>query len=452
MERMAQKMKKYRLMNNSGLKIIAFVFAAFLWLIVVNLDNPIESRTFTDVTVKIENDDIITSAGDVYEVVGETTVNVVVYASRQVKQELTQDDIVATADIREMDTSTGLVPIKISIPKYEDDYESAEASPRNLQIQREKSGKKVFSLTVSTGGTQPRDGYMLGELEVNPEKVTITGAESTLDQIDRAVARIKVTGISKSQELDAVLELYDANGNVLGQTQLENNLGDEGITVYVEVLKMKSVPVVFGVTGTPAEGYQYTGISSEPETVQICGNAEDIDNVNEINVPSSLINVDGTSQNFEKTIDITSYLPEGVQLVDENSRNVIAHVMIEKEGTRTIDLLVSSIKINNLAEGLQVSYKPDAEVTLYFSGDEKLLKTLDISNAVSVDLKDYTEPGKYQVPVDVSLTDGISLTENVTVELTISNKDSDSQDENSQEDDSENEETTNDSDAVQNTE
>ena len=82
---------------------------------------------------------------------GEEKVSVVVSATRQVRQKLTKEDIVATADIKEMDTSTGLVPIKISIPNYAGKYESAEAAPRNLQIQREKSGKKVLSLTVSTG-------------------------------------------------------------------------------------------------------------------------------------------------------------------------------------------------------------------------------------------------------------------------------------------------------------
>lgn len=51
---------------------------------------------------------------------------------------------VATADI--MDTSTGLVPIKISIPNYAGKYESAEAL-RNLQIQRENR-ERVLSLTV----------------------------------------------------------------------------------------------------------------------------------------------------------------------------------------------------------------------------------------------------------------------------------------------------------------
>ena len=41
---------------------------------------------------------------------GEETVSVVVYANREIRQSLSAEDIVATADIKEMDTSTGLVP------------------------------------------------------------------------------------------------------------------------------------------------------------------------------------------------------------------------------------------------------------------------------------------------------------------------------------------------------
>lgn len=147
-------MKKYKFTDNLGLKIIAVIFAAFLWLIVVNLDNPVSTQTFSEVPVTIINEDIILSAGDTYQVLGEEKVSVVVSATRQVRQKLTKEDIVATADIKEMDTSTGLVPIKISIPNYAGKYESAEAAPRNLQIQREKSGKKVLSLTVSTGDSK----------------------------------------------------------------------------------------------------------------------------------------------------------------------------------------------------------------------------------------------------------------------------------------------------------
>ena len=128
-------MKNHKFTDNLGLKIIAIIFAAFLWLIVVNLDNPVSTQTFSEVPVTIINEEIILSAGDTYQVLGEEKVSVVISATRQVRQKLTQEDIVATADIKEMDTSTGLVPIKISIPNYAGKYESAEAAPRNLQIQ-----------------------------------------------------------------------------------------------------------------------------------------------------------------------------------------------------------------------------------------------------------------------------------------------------------------------------
>ena len=414
-------MKKYKLTTNLGLKIIAFVFYAFLWLIVVNLDNPVSSRTFTDVPVTIVNDDIITSAGDVYQVVGEQTVSVVVYANREVRQKLAPHDIVATADIKEMDTSTGLVPVTITIPEYSGDYQSAEAVPRNLQIQREKSGRKVLALTADTKGVE-RDGYVIGEMTVHPENVTITGPESVLDQIDRAVALVDVEGISEDEEREAELKLYDSNGNSISQNQLENNLGEDGLTVSVEVLKKKSVPVTADISGTPAEGYQYTGFTTEPETVQICGKSDVVDDVNEITIPSSVISIDGAESPVEQTVNISSFLPEGISLADESTGNITVTAMIEKEGTRTIDFLVSSVIINNLSEDLQVSYQPDAEITLTFSGDQERLDVLDISNAVSVDLETYTRPGIYNIPVQVDLPEGITLTSEVTVELTLEDK------------------------------
>ena len=95
---------------------------------------------------------------------------------------------------------------------------------------------------------------MTGEMKVNPEKITITGAESKISQIKKAEAKINVDGLSKDTEVEAELVLYDAAENVISQSQLSNNLGSEGITVDVEVLQKKSVPVQFSVSGEPAEG------------------------------------------------------------------------------------------------------------------------------------------------------------------------------------------------------
>ena len=416
-------MKKYKITTNLGLKVIAFIFAVFLWFIVVNFDNPVGSSTFRDIPVQILNEDIITSAGEVYQVEGDKTVTVVVYATREVRQKLTSDNIVATADIKQIDSTGRLVPIEVTINGFSGETITAEAIPRNLTIQREKSGKKVMSLTVDTGGINLSDGYILGDASVEPDQVTITGAESVLEQVDRAVARVDdVSGVSEDSVLPASLVLYDANGNELNQTQIGNNLGEKGLSVSVEVLKVKGIPVVFGVTGSPAEGYKYTGCISTPESVQVCGKSEDIDKISEIDVPASAVDISGASAPIELTVDITQYLPEGVNLVDENSGNVTVTVKIEQEGTLSIDFMVSSIRINNLAENLQVSYEPDAEITFRFTGDEALLDTLDISNAVSVDLSDYDEAGTYDVPVRVNLPAGISQDGKVTVQLTLEEK------------------------------
>jgi len=416
-------MKKYNITTNLGLKIIAFIFAVFLWFIVVNLDNPVGSSTFRDIPVQILNEDIIKSAGEVYQVEGDQTVTVVVYATREVRQKLTSDNIVATADIKQIDSTGRLVPIEVSISGFSGENITAEAVPRNLTIQREKSGKKVLPLTVDTDGIGLADGYMLGDATVKPDQVTITGAESVLAQVDRAVAQTgDVDGISEDTVLSANLVLYDANGNELNQSQIENNLGKNGLSVSVEVLRVKSIPVVFDVTGAPAAGYKYTGCTSTPESVQVCGKSEDIDKMSEIDVPASLIDISGASESVEMTVDIKPYLPEEVELVDENSANVTVTVKIEEEGTLSIDFMVSSIKLNNLAENLQVSYEPDAEITLRFTGDEDLLDTLDISNAVSVDLGDYDEPGTYDVPVRVNLPAGISLDGQVSVRLILEEK------------------------------
>lgn len=416
-------MKKYKLTTNLGLKVIAFIFAVFLWFIVVNFDNPVGSSTFRDIPVQILNDDIITSAGEVYQVEGDRTVTVVVYATREVRQKLTSDNIVATADIKQIDSTGRLVPIEVTINGFSGESVTAEAIPRNLTIQREKSGKKVMSLTVDTEGVKLADGYILGDASVEPDQVTITGAESVLDQVDRAVAQVdEVEGVSEDSVLPASLVLYDANGNELNQTQMSNNLGEEGLSVSVEVMKVKGIPVVFDVEGSPAEGYKYTGCVSTPESVQVCGKSEDIDKISEIDVPASVVDISGASEPIEMSVDITPYLPEGVELVDENSGNVKVTVKIEQEGTLSIDFMVSSIRINNLAENLQVSYEPDAEITFRFTGDEDLLDTLDISNAVSVDLSDYDRPGSYDVPVKVNLPAGISQDGQVTVQLTLAEK------------------------------
>lgn len=42
---------KKGLMNNWGLKILSFLLAVMLWLIVVNIDDPVTTQTFNNIPV-----------------------------------------------------------------------------------------------------------------------------------------------------------------------------------------------------------------------------------------------------------------------------------------------------------------------------------------------------------------------------------------------------------------
>ena len=104
----------HALINNLGLKIIALIFSALLWLFVVNIDDPINSKVFNDVSYSVKNEEIVINDGKKYKIMDEDeleSIRVVVHARRSVLNKLESKDITAVIDLRERDTSTGIVAV-----------------------------------------------------------------------------------------------------------------------------------------------------------------------------------------------------------------------------------------------------------------------------------------------------------------------------------------------------
>ncbi|MGC4019325.1 MAG: CdaR family protein [Muricomes sp.] len=424
-------MMRYKFTNNLGLKIIALVFAAFLWLIVVNIDDPVETAGFRNIPVTIKNEEIVTNEGKTYKILDDTqTVNVVVRAKRSVLSKLSANSIVAVADMSDMQVDS-LIPIRAMITGYEGHY-TTEITPGNLRVKIEDQTKNVFPLTVSASGT-PRDGFVVGEMITNPEKITVRGAESLVNSIDKAVAKVDVSGLSKTTVKAAELIYYDSNGNVLDKSQLKDNLGSEGITVNVQVLNTKNIPLNFGVSGVIEPGYVVSKVTCEPDTIQVCGTAEALAQLDQLDIPTSELDVTGATEKMEKTVDIHPYLPEGIKLVDEKANNIVVTVSIEQEGMRTIELSVAALRVNNLQNNLRVSFDENTDVELQFTGVQDVLDGLDIRNAASIDLKGYTKPGIYEVPVNVETAANITLLKKPTVRVVLTEKEDDTKQENATE-------------------
>lgn len=413
----------HALTNNLGLKVIALVFSALLWLFVVNIDDPINSRVFNDIPYVVKNEEIATNDGKMFKIMDDIdSVRVVVHARRSVLNKIKSKDITAVIDLRERDPVTNIVPIKAVVNGYEENLEvTTECTPNNVMVKVEGSTTKSFPISVSTENKQ-RDGYELGEMTTNPERIQITGAKSTIEDIQRVVAQIDVMGISEDCVKEAKLIIFDGNGNVMDQSAMQNNLGDKGVSVNVQVLPIKKVKLNFNVSGTPAEGYRLTGLNSEPASVEVYGTKEDLNNLTALDIPGSEINIDNLQSRKEYTVDISKYLPEGIELTEETAKNVLVTVIVEEEGTRTIFLSTGAVRLDNLQEGLSAVVETPGDLEIRFAGEEALLEKLNIQNAASVDLKEYTEPGIYDVPVEIELNQAITLMDTPMITITISEK------------------------------
>ena len=413
---------KKSLTNNIGLKLLAFIFAFMLWLLVVNIDDPVDTKTFDDIPVSIEYTEVVTQDQRSYQVLdGTDTVSVTVSATRSVLEKISAENIVATADMRELYLESQ-IPIEITIPGYE--FETATASPRNVQVKIEQNKSDTFPITVTTTGTV-RDGYVLGNVQADPERVTVNGPESVIDQISKVVAEVNVSGLSSDSSIDAVLTYYDEDNNEISAEQLANNLGTTGVKVNVTLYHTARIPVTVDTSEvTAADGYSISEVTWTPEEIQLAGEKEVLDALEEIRIPADAIDITSISQRTEKTVDITPYLPEGTRLVDENGNNILVTARVAREGTKSFDIPVGSITVNNLDDALTVSgYGSGDDLEVHIGGPQEQLNSLELSDlAVSIDLKNCTEAGEYEVPVTITLPSDApdcTVETSVTVKVTL---------------------------------
>ena len=206
-----------KLTSNWGLKLASIVFAAILWFLITNINDPVVSQTYYDVPVTLKNTSLITDNGQVYEVLDETDVisTVKVYAPRAAIDSLSKDNIVATADVANM-TSNNTIAITLTTNKYSNEIESITGSIDTVKLSVEDKATKTLALTATTSGTL-EDGYIVGTVTTEQNLIRISGPESVVNTIKSAVVDVDVTGFTSNIGTDADIKLYDEEGNVVNR-------------------------------------------------------------------------------------------------------------------------------------------------------------------------------------------------------------------------------------------
>ncbi len=408
------------LANNILLKIVSVAIAVMFWLVVVNVDDPIIKTQIPGVVVQVQNEAYIESGGKMSMIEeGQNVITVEVTGKRSIVDKLTEEDLVATADLKQivnMNTEPIMVPITVNCSELK----SADLipNPRNLSVDIDEIMTQEYIVTVASGEGQPGKGYEIGTLSADPDKIKITGPQSLVRKIDKVVATVDPTNIKEDTTKLVGLEIIDRNQekfseNKMGYLKYDTSVPEVSVSVDLWAIR-NDVAIKGGYVGSPADGYKVDKISFTPGHISVAGSEEALKALaaagNSIQVPDGTIDVTGKKADFETKVNIEQLLPDGIKLTKDTSDTAIAAVNILSQDSKEYSIPTTSITGQNVQNGLQLVYETEkVQIRIRENGRElEQLKESDIR--ASVDLIGKTE-GSYQIPVKIELPDGYELVE-----------------------------------------
>ena len=427
-------MKKRKLTDNLSLKIMSVAIAIVVWLIVVNIDNPVGTNYYTITDVELINKEYVESSDTIGKMCmpeeNQDSVKVAITASKKVRDRIRLSDITAVADLQQavsLDTDPVMVPITVTCSAAGVLPSDIKVTPQNLTVNLDEKETQEFVVNVSKGDTKPGKDYEVGSLTASPEKIRITGPKTLVNKIDKVNATIALDGNTEDYTQEVNLTIYDKNQETLSESEM-NSLRIENnakVVVTAKLWKIRTgVKISAGYVGTPASGYQVGSVKTVPDTISVAGNTEGLESLSEndnmITIPADRIDISDESKDVERKISLKNLLPDNVKLTSDSSEDVWVTVSILPVGSREFNLPTKNIEVKNKPDNLQVTFET-AQIALRIKSESEDLADLNIDEDVKaeIDLKD-KEAGNYKVPVKLSLPDGYEMVEDVYTEVVIS--------------------------------
>lgn len=348
---------KEKLTNNLGLKLLSVFLAFFIWLVVVSVSNPVITQS-QQVELEIVNANVLESKNKTYEIIGDQRTVTVYYEIQTMEAgNIRPTDFRAYIDLAEMYEPTGSVPVYVEVVNHARLISGEPYTrPGVIRVQTEDLQRKAFDLTVKHVG-KTADGYAPGTATLSPSYVYVSGPESLVGQISEVGIEINVENASSNVTGTASPVFYDANGNEIPQNdRLTVNRTD--ITYDLNILRVKDLVLDFEPSGEVAEGYRYTGVESSVNSVRVEGLKSTLAEVSSITISGEVLDMEGATGDRQVTLDLTGYLPEGVQLT-EGDGIIQVVIRVEPLTNRRFELPVSQIRLEGDTGRYEYAFEQD---------------------------------------------------------------------------------------------
>ena len=325
-----------KLKNNSKIKIISLLSAMVLWMYVMAIVDPEETKLFENIPVTITNKNELNERDLVIYPEQDLTTNIYVTGKLSNLKKVTKDDINVYGQINNPLEGNNEIYLKVSTSQRVNyDFKNPVMI---VTLEKIISEDKSIKVDITGSGKNNVDNIMLQD---NIDKVSVSGPRSLVNKVKRVVGTVKVNGELNDFSQSIKLEPVDANGKVVEGIELEK----DSVNVNITLLTQKTVPITLKLSDNSESGVNYT---MSQNTVTIKGKKDIVDSINDIETqPVKLSEIlPGTSK------DIYLQVPSGITI---ETKYITIKKNSEENAVAEYTYTAEDIEIRNNIENIDKS-------------------------------------------------------------------------------------------------
>lgn len=377
--------------------VISILVAIAVWVYVDVEKAPDRTKTIRDIPVEFSGESTTLADKNLMLLSGyDTTVDLTIKGPKRELVKISKDNVRLVASTSSID-SVGVHTLRWD-PIYPDGVQSSSltvdwASKYKVTVTVGELYTKEVPVNCTVTG-QVADGYFTGETVLDPTSLVLRGQRDDLLNVAYAKLTVNISGATRSVIQTESVQLYDNDDNPVDNGNIRTNASL--IQAKVPVLTTKEVSLAVELSGVPGVAGQSIKTTVTPTSVRLIGEADVLENINEIVLATLYIeDLDLWQQN---SYVVTA--PDGTWLANSNE---VATVEITMEGIEEMTVTVDTFSYTNVPSGLYPEITGGLDVRLWGLADE-LAKMDAAALTAMADLSGITETGSYRVPVTVTIS------------------------------------------------
>lgn len=378
--------------------ILSLVIAFFVWMAAM-LAAPEITKHIKDVPITV---DIPTSA--MLEVVeGEGTKVSLVLDGKQFEiGNYGPENVRVIADASAItEPGTYEVPLIVS-DNGTRSYSVTSISPATVSLTFEARTKKLLQIQPSITGLTTPDNYIAPENEItlDPSAVEISGAESFISRVERAVIEVNFTReVSSTQSQNSKIVYYDENGNRLETEDISYFHQDvSSVAITIPVKRVATLPLSVSFLNIP-ENFPEEELSYSLSVDSITVAAEDSVLRNHSSLVLGYIDFKQMNLLTSSQMDFAVQLPDGFTDMDDIE---VVTVSFDADDLASTNLSLKNFQIVNIPDGYTATVNEES-LRVHVIGRKSIISGISAGDfVVKVDLSDINlRSGKYEIPVSI---------------------------------------------------